>query len=156
VNGPAAPHLLSPRAARIFYNVADALVPPGPGGEPGAGDLDLVPELERRLRGEGVGAVRRLWLLLAILEAQPRATLRARRGFSWLPRAERRRILDAWRRSRIPARRRVVEWLARLVERCYAAETGCATPADAGGPSRALSAAPAGGAGTLRSPRSPR
>jgi hypothetical protein len=117
------PRLLSPRAARTFYNAADALVPPGPGGEPGAGDLDLVPELERRLRFEGVGAVRRLWLLLAILEAQPLATLRARRGFSWLPREERRRILDAWRRSRIPARRRAVEWLAALVEGCYAAET---------------------------------
>jgi hypothetical protein len=124
VNGPAAPHLLSPRAARIFYNVADALVPPGPGGEPGAGDLDLVPELERRLRGEGVGAVRRLWLLLAILEAQPRATLRARRGFSWLPRAERRRILDAWRRSRIPARRRALARLAGLVDDCLAAARG--------------------------------
>jgi hypothetical protein len=115
--------LLSPRAARTFYNAADALVPPGPGGEPGAGDLDLVPELEQRLRFEGVGAVRRLWLLLAILEAQPLATLRARRGFSWLPREERRRILDAWRRSRIAARRRAVEGLAALVEGCYAAET---------------------------------
>jgi len=113
--------LLSPRAARTFYNAADALVPPGFAGEPGAGDLDLVPELERRLRGEGVGAVRRLWLLLAILEAQPRATLRARRGFSWLPRAERRRILEAWRRSRIPARRRALAHLAGLVDACLAA-----------------------------------
>ncbi len=119
--------LLSPRAARTFYNAADALVPPGPRGEPGAGDLDLVPELERRLRSEGVGAVRRLWLLLAILEAQPLATLQARRGFSWLPREDRRRILDAWRRSRIPARRRGVERLAGLVEGCYA-ETRARTP----------------------------
>jgi hypothetical protein len=117
----APPRLLSPRAARTFYNAADALVPPGSQGEPGAGDLDLVPELERRLRGEGVGAVRRLWLLLAILEAQPRGSPGARRGFSWLPREERRRILEAWRRSRIPARRRAVAWLAQLVDACLAA-----------------------------------
>jgi hypothetical protein len=113
--------MLSPRAARTFYNVADALVPPGPRGEPGAGDLDLVPALERRLRGEGVGAVRRLWLLLAVLEAQPRATPRGRRGFSWLPREERRRLLDAWRGSRIPARRRALARLADLVDACLAA-----------------------------------
>jgi hypothetical protein len=118
------PRLLSPRAARTFYNAADALVPPGPRGEPGAGDLDLVPELERRLRFEGVGAVRRLWLLLAILEAQPLVTLRSRSGFSWLPREERRRILDAWRCSRIAARRRGVERLAALVEGCYASLLG--------------------------------
>ena len=147
---------LSPRAARTFYNAADALVPPGPRGEPGAGDLDLVPELERRLGCAGVSAVRRLWLLLAILEAQPLVTLRARRGFSWLPRAQRRRILDAWRRSRIPARRRAAEWLAGLVQRCYAAESGGAEPAGAGGPSPALSPSAAVNAGTLRPPRSPR
>jgi hypothetical protein len=115
------PRLLSPRAARTFYNAADALVPPGPRGEPGAGDLDLVPELERRLRFEGVGAVRRLWLLLAILEGQPLATLRSRSGFSWLPREERRRVLDAWRRSRIPARRRALARLAARVDECFAA-----------------------------------
>ena len=117
----AASRLLSPRAARTFYNAADALVPPGPRGEPGGGDLDLVPELERRLRFEGVGAVRRLWLLLALLEAQPLVTLRARCGFSWLPREERRRLLDAWLRSRISVRRRAAAWLAELVDRCHAA-----------------------------------
>jgi hypothetical protein len=123
----ARPRLLSPRAARTFYNAADALVPPSP-GEPGAGDLDLVPELERRLRGEGVGAVRRLWSLLATLEWQPVATLSARRGFSTLPRERRRAILEGWRRSRIPARRRALARLSGLVDECFAARRGQSEP----------------------------
>jgi hypothetical protein len=108
--------VLSRRAARTFYNVADALAPE-------AGDVDLVPELERRLRFGGAAAARRLWLLLALLEWQPLVTLRARRGFSWLPRAARREVLDGWARSRLPARRRARRWLDELVREGLAAQS---------------------------------
>jgi hypothetical protein len=48
-------------------------------------------------------------------------TLSVRRGFSTLPRERRRAILDGWRRSRVPARRRALARLAALVEGCFAA-----------------------------------
>lgn len=122
------PRLLSPRAARTFYNAADALVPPGPDGEPGAGDVDLVPELERQLRFQGVGAARRLTCLLAALEWEPVLALRGRAGFSWLPREARRRILDAWARSRIPTRRLALARLEGLVRECFAAASRAPGP----------------------------
>jgi hypothetical protein len=89
LNGP-----LSPRAARVLYNVADALA-----GE-GAAPVDVAPAVEREIRHRGVGAARRVWLLLLCIEWQPIATLRARRGFSWLPREQRRDLLVAWERCR--------------------------------------------------------
>ena len=101
---------LSPRAARILYNVDDALA--GDGEPP----VDVAPFVSRALRHQGVGAARRAWLLLHALEWQPRVTLAGRRGFSWLPRECRRAILAGWERSRLPFRRRAVGWLRGLLE----------------------------------------
>jgi hypothetical protein len=89
LNGP-----LSPRAARVLYNVADALA------EEGAPAVDVAPAVEREIRNRGVGTARRIWLLLLCIEWQPIATFRARRGSSWLPRERRRALLEGWERSR--------------------------------------------------------
>jgi hypothetical protein len=114
---------LSARAARILYNVDDALRPDAEPAE------DVAPHVARALRHEGVGAARRAWLLLHALEWQPRATLASRRGFSWLPRERRRALLAGWQRSRVPARRRAVAWLAGLLEAARAAARGGAAAA---------------------------
>jgi hypothetical protein len=101
---------LSPRAARVLYNVADALA------EEGEPPLDVAPAVERRIRHRGVGAARRTWLLLQCIEWEPLLTLRARRGFSWLPRARRRELLAAWERSRLGWRRRAFAELRASIE----------------------------------------
>jgi hypothetical protein len=89
LNGP-----LSPRAARVLYNVADALEAEG------AAPVDVAPAIEREIRHRGVGTARRVWLLLMMIEWQPVATFQERRGFSWLPRERRRVLLAGWERSR--------------------------------------------------------
>jgi hypothetical protein len=109
--------LLSPRASRTFYNVADAVVPPTSGA--GAGDVDLIPWVERSLRGRGLGAVRRTWLVLTALEWWPIVTLQARRGFSRAPLDRRRQVLDSWSRSRLGVRREAVRGLEALVRECF-------------------------------------
>lgn len=106
---------LSARAARILYNVDDALKRDG---DP---PVDVAPHVARVLRHRGVGAARRAWLLLCALEWQPRATLASRRGFSWLPRERRRALLASWETSRLPARRRAFTWLAGLLAEARAA-----------------------------------
>jgi hypothetical protein len=89
-------------SARTLYNVADALAPRG-------GDVDVAPWLERCLAARGPAAARRVRRLLACIEWQPLLTLRARRRFSWLPREQRRRLLEALeRRSLVPGRRRAL------------------------------------------------
>ena len=115
-----APAPLSPRSARTLYNVADALFPPAFGGGLGGGDVDVAPAVERQLRGQGVGAARRCWALLAGIEWQPVVTLRARTGFSRLPRARRQTLLATWERSRIPARRRALAELRGWLEEALA------------------------------------
>ena len=82
---------LSPRAARVLYNVSDVLAPA----------VDVAPAVERAIRHRGVGTARRTWLLLQWIEWLPRLALKSRRGFSWLPREERRAWLDAVERSRL-------------------------------------------------------
>jgi hypothetical protein len=104
------------RAARTFYNVADALIPPGDDGAIGAGDVDLMPGVEQRLAREGGGGLGRLRLLLALIEWLPVLTLRSRRSFSTLPRARRCEFLDGWQRSRWGARRRAFLRLRGLIE----------------------------------------
>jgi hypothetical protein len=106
---------LSGRAARTFYNAADALLPPQPG--PGAGDVDLAPLLEERLAGSPLRA-RALRLQLWLLEWQPR--LRLQRGFSFLPRERRRELLQRAEASAFPPRRRAARALRRLVEELFA------------------------------------
>jgi hypothetical protein len=109
------PRVLSGRAARTFYNAADALCPPEPG--PGAGDVDLCPLLEERLAGRPV-RTRALRLHLWLLEWQPR--LRLQRGFSFLPRERRRALLAGWEASAFPPRRRAARALRRMVEELFA------------------------------------
>jgi hypothetical protein len=109
---------LSPRAARILYNVDDALRPDG------ALPVDVAPHVSRALRHQGVGAARRAWLVLHGLEWEPIVTLSSRRGFSWLPRERRRALLAGWERSALPARRRAFAWLAGMLAEARAG-AGC-------------------------------
>jgi hypothetical protein len=80
---------LSPRAARVLYNVADAWL----GAEAAADDrvaaLGPLPAAARQ----------RLERALWWLEWSPRLLLRSRRGLSWLPRAERRAWLERLERG---------------------------------------------------------
>jgi hypothetical protein len=89
---------LSPRAARVFYNVADAWSPPEAGVDAGDAVAALASldarghvELERALR----------WL-----EWSPRLLLRSRRGLSWMERDARRAWLDHLERRGLPPLRR--------------------------------------------------
>ena len=84
---------LSPRAARVLYNVSDVLAPPA---------VDVAPAVEREIRHRGVGTARRMWLLLQWIEWLPRLAMKSRRGFSWLPREDRRAWVRAVENSRIP------------------------------------------------------
>jgi hypothetical protein len=118
--GPAFSSPLSRGAARVLYNAADAL----------AGDraarVDVAAHAARELRHRGRGAARRTWLLLLWLEWEPLLALRSRRGFSWLPREERRALLSRWERSPLPCRRRAAARLRALVEGALAAGGGSA------------------------------
>jgi hypothetical protein len=73
---------LPPRAARVFYNAAEAWLPAEAAGS------DLVAALAPLLRAPAERV--RLARALAWLEWSPRLLLRSRRGLSWLPRDERR------------------------------------------------------------------
>ena len=115
---PSRPELVSRRSARTFYNVADALKPPED-GRPGAGDVDLLPALETRLRWRGVGAARRLFCILLAIEWLPVLGLRPGRRFWRLSRADRRTHLETWRRSRLRMRRQALVWLEALVEEAW-------------------------------------
>ncbi len=108
-----AERILSARASRTFYNVADAVVPSASGA--GAGDVDLIPWVERSLRSRGLGAARRTWLVLTALEWWPIVTLQARRGFSRAPLERRRSVLASWSRSRLSVRREALRSLEALV-----------------------------------------
>lgn len=105
---------LSPRLARTFYNVADALVPPG-GTEAGGGDVDLVPALLAHLTAGPPRRGRALRAALRCIEWGPILGLRSRRGFSQLPLAERIRHLQRWEESRWAPRRRALLGLRELV-----------------------------------------
>jgi hypothetical protein len=112
-----AERILSARVTRTFYNVADAVVPSASGA--GAGDVDLVPWVERSLRGRGLGAARRTWLVLTALEWWPIVTLKARHGFSRASLERRREVLDSWSRSRLAVRREAMRGLEALVHESF-------------------------------------
>jgi len=78
--------VLGPRAARVFYNVADAWRDESDAGRDAVAELTAL--------GLGDLEVRRLARLLWWIEWSPRLALRSRSGFSWLPRAARRAWLD--------------------------------------------------------------
>jgi len=94
---------LRPRAARVFYNLADACAPQ-------AGERDAVAELGDALASPG--AHRAVERDLLFLEWSPRLFFASTRGFSWLSRAERRAWIErlarshiAWVRTRMAALR---------------------------------------------------
>jgi len=97
-----------PQAGRMLYNLADALHPERV--------VDLVPELSRRLRHRGLGAIRRFRLWLAWLEWEPLLSGHARGRFWRLPRAERQAACARFRGSRFAWRRRAWAEFAALVE----------------------------------------
>lgn len=102
---------LSASAARVFYNLADAWLP-------AAGDVDLVPALERLVTPAEQRALERG---LRLLEWEPRLRLWSLRGFAWLPRERRRELLALWARSPWPARRRWVVRTRALLEAAWRA-----------------------------------
>jgi hypothetical protein len=108
--------------ARMLYNLADALYPELP--------RDLVPAAERRLRHEGLGAIRRVRLLLLWLEWEPLLTARASRRFWRLPLAERQAACARLRESRFAGVRRA--W-ARLAARVEDALAESAPPSESAG-----------------------
>ena len=109
---------LSPRAARVFYGVADAWIPPRDGA-PGGGDLDVVAALAPQLRTarERRALERTLWLL----EWSPRLLLRSLRGFAWMERDARRAWLARFEASRVEAIRLSLASLRARVADGYAA-----------------------------------
>jgi hypothetical protein len=111
---------LSARAARVLYNVSDALAAEG------ARAADVAPAVERAIRHRGVGTARRTWLLLQWIEWLPRFSLRSRRGFSWLPREERRAWLRAVERSRIAPVRRAFAELRGWIEKAEGGQSSTA------------------------------
>lgn len=82
---------LSPRAARVFYNAADAWLGPDVAAVDRVAALGPLPAAGRR----------RLERALRWLEWSPRLLLHSRCGLSWLPRAERRAWLDRLGQGRL-------------------------------------------------------
>ena len=119
MTGQASSGLLSPARARTLYAVADALLPPSPGdggaGNPGGGGVDLAPLVEARLARAERARVWETRILLFLLEWWPRLALRGARGFSWLSRAERLRVLESFQHGRFEICRRASRELRALV-----------------------------------------
>ncbi len=116
---------LSPRAARVFYGIADAWGPSDPVDATDAA-IDVVAALAPLLRD--TQQRRRLERTLWLLEWSPRFLLRSRRGLCWMERGERCAWLARLERSRV---RRVGRSLAQL--RVLVA-TSYATAANSGAP----------------------
>ena len=113
---------LSPRAARVFYGVADAWTPRDDAGLA----VDVVAALGAQLENEGER--RRLERTLWLLEWSPRLLLRSRRGLSWMEQRARRAWLARLERSRIRAVARSIAALQALVAKSYAAASGSGAP----------------------------
>jgi len=112
---------LSPRAARVFYGVADAWVPQHDGEW-----RDVVAALGGQLRD--TASRRRLEWLLWLVEWSPRFALRSMRGFSWMERSERRAWLERAERCRMRRVRDASRTLRRLVDASDAAARASAAP----------------------------
>jgi hypothetical protein len=113
---------LSPRAARVFYGVADAWLPSDGTGAA----VDVVAVLGPQL--ENAGERRRLERTLWLLEWSPRLLLRSRRGLSWMEQRARRAWLARLERSRIRAVGRSIAALRALVATSCAAASGSGAP----------------------------
>jgi hypothetical protein len=97
---------LRPRAARVFYNLADAWDPDAAGRDAVAELRPVLPEASQRRRAERD---------LLLLEWSPRLLLASRCGFSWMPRQQRRLWLGRVAKSRLGWIRRRVDRLLALV-----------------------------------------
>jgi hypothetical protein len=97
---------LSPSAARVFYNAADAWGPDGPD--------DAVAALSAQFGDPRVRA--RLECALRWLEWSPRLLLHARHGFSWMERDARRAWLERLERRGPPPLRGAAARVRRAVE----------------------------------------
>jgi len=108
--------LFSAQQARTLYALADALLPPGaPGESPGGGSVDIAPRVAARLADAEREKLWQLRTLLFLLEWRPRLEPRGRRGFAWLSRTERLRVLEAFEHSAFHRLRRVSGELRSLV-----------------------------------------
>ena len=112
---------LSPRAARVFYGVADAWLP----GDEMAPAVDWVAALAPRLRD--TRERRRLERTLWLLEWSPRLLLHSRRGLCWMDRRARSAWLARLEGSRIRAVERSMGSLRALIA-VSAAAAGLAAP----------------------------
>jgi hypothetical protein len=116
VSGRTPGGLFSAQQARTLYALADALLPPGPPGESaGGGSVDIAPRVEARLADAEREKLWQVRILLLLLEWRPRLELRDRRGFAWLSRAERLRLLEAFEHSAFRGLRRLSGELRSLV-----------------------------------------
>ena len=113
---------LSPRAARVFYGVADAWLA---SADTGAA-VDVVAALGPQL--ENAGERRRLERTLWLLEWSPRLLLRSRRGLCWMERRVRCAWLARLERSHVGAVGRSITALRVLVAESYAAASGPGAP----------------------------
>jgi hypothetical protein len=113
---------LSPRAARVFYGVADAWLPINDSGVA----FDVVAALGPQLRD--TRERRRLERVLWLLEWSPRLLLRSRRGLCWMEQRARRAWLTRLEHSRIRAVGRSIAALRALVAKSYAAASGSGAP----------------------------
>lgn len=103
---------LSPRAARVFYGVADAWLPSGV-------DVDVIAALAPQLGSPGDR--RRLELTLWLLEWSPRLLLRSLRGLCWMERAARTAWLEQLECSRVRSVGRSLASLRAIVVAAHAA-----------------------------------
>ena len=120
---------LSPRAARVFYGLADAWIPPRDGA-PGGGDRDVVAALASELRSSGER--RRLERMLWLLEWSPRLLLRSMRGLAWMERDARRAWLERAEHCRSRRVREAMRALHRLVDATRASSPRSAATRSAG------------------------
>lgn len=103
---------LSPRAARVFYGVADAWLPSG-------ANADVVAALAPQIRNAGERL--RLELMLWLLEWSPRLLLRSLRGLCWMEQRARAAWLERLEHSRIRFVGRSLASLRTLVVAAHAA-----------------------------------
>ncbi|MDJ0787144.1 MAG: hypothetical protein QNK05_10095 [Myxococcota bacterium] len=83
--------ILGVRSARTVYNLADAILAEPDRRGPDGAVRDVLPAFERALRHEGLGAIRRTWLCLLLLDYWPLLAGPARRRFWRLEAADRER-----------------------------------------------------------------
>ena len=92
--------ILGVHRARTLYNLADAMLPGALARRPDGSSIDLLPAFEASLRHEGLGSIRRNWVLLVVLDWWPVLAGPDRRRFWRLDRTARADVIE--RLSRLP------------------------------------------------------